>query len=56
MRIAIIKEAADELLDSKLSIEGCKQIQKKVLDDFQMTVGSKLVSSVLKKEMRLVYK
>ena len=56
MRIAVIKEAADDLLDSKLSVSSCKQVQKKVLDDYQMTVGSKLVSSVMKKEMNLVYK
>ena len=56
MRIAIIKEAADDLLDRKLSVASCKQIQKKVLDEYQMTVGSKLVSYVIKKEMNLVYK
>ena len=56
MSIAVIKEATDDLLDSKLSVASCKQVQKKVLNDYQMTVGSKLVGSVLKKEMRLVYK
>ena len=56
LRIEVVKEATNELLDNGSAVASCKQVQEKVVDDYDMRVGSKLVNYVMRKEMNLVYR
>ena len=55
-KIALIKDTTNKLLNRNVAVTSCKQIQQKVAEDYEIPVGSKLVTYVMTKEMNLVYR
>ena len=35
-KIAVVKEATNELLDKRLAVASCKQIQEKIVEDYDI--------------------
>ena len=55
LKIQVVKSAANQLLEKDALIPNSRLLQEKISDDFHMSVGSKFVRYVMKREMKLRY-
>ena len=50
-----MKSAADQMLAKDALISSSRLLQDKIADEFNISVGSKFVRFVMKREMKLIY-